>query len=155
MSISSCEYVLCNCIFLSIIMIAIIIIVLIIATVHHKHQKAIHELTKYNINTSALIDDSIPLILENFIMNCFTDYRIISLPLDIGYITEDKMKEMEKEFTDIVVSRLSENMLDKLSLYYNVKNIADIISDKIYIILSNFVIETNSIYNNPNTGNKK
>lgn len=143
------EHVLYVCIMIAFLIIAIILIVIGMIIMHHKHQKAIHELTKYNINVNALIDDSIPLILENFVMNCFTDYRIISLPINIGYINEKKMKQIEQELTNIVVSRLSTNMIDKLSLYYNVKNIADIISDKIYIVVSNFVLDNNSIFNLP------
>lgn len=128
----------------------ILIFAIILATValylNYKHKKTIERLTKYSVNVSAIIDDTVPLLLEKFIDHCFDDYKVMKLiPLNEGYITDEREKSIRNDLVEIVINRISPNMIDKLSLYYNDKNIAAVLSDKIYIVVMNYVVDHNRI----------
>ena len=129
---------------LAIFIVAMIILSIVVIVTNEKHKKKIEEISLYQINTSANIDASIPHILEIIIEESFADYQVKSLvPLNEGFINTDREAEIRKELVNLVSSRISNAALDKLSLYYNIKNIADIMADKIYILIMNYVIEHN------------
>lgn len=129
---------------LAIFIVAMIILSIVVIVTNEKHKKKIEEISLYQINTSANIDASIPHILEIIIEESFADYKVKSLvPLNEGFINTDREAEIRKELVNLVSSRISNAALDKLSLYYNIKNIADIMADKIYILIMNYVIEHN------------
>lgn len=111
---------------------------------NHKHKKHIEDITMYQIHTSAQIDSSIPEILDLIIQESFTDYQVKYLtPANDGYINSEREAEIRKELVAVVTSRISSAAIDKISLFYNIKNIADIIADKIYILVMNYVIDHN------------
>lgn len=139
----------CNLIFLICYLVTLVIITIIVSVsiaLYYKHKKVSEVISRYTINVSAQIDETIPQILEQFIQNCFNDYLIISgeAAKDVSYISEEKEKELRNDLKDIVIERISSDMIDKLSIYYNKANIGLIISDKIYIIITNYVIQTNA-----------
>lgn len=101
----------------------------------------------YQINVTSTIDGSIPEILSLVINECFDDYKIKTLlPLEEGYINSEREAEIRQGLVAMVTSRLSTATLDKLSLYYNIKNIADIIADKIYIVVLNYIVQHNKAF---------
>lgn len=114
---------------------------------NNKHRKKLEEISLYQINVSATIDQSIPEILDLIIQESFTDYQVKYLaPMNEGFITEEREAAIRKDLVQIVSLRISNAALDKLSLFYNIKNIADIIADKIYICVMNYVTEHNSVF---------
>lgn len=114
-----------------------------------KYKEAVLSLSKYQINTSAQIDDAIPGFLSLIIDECFNDYKIKEL---IGsedeYINSERESEIRKGLTSLVTHRISNAALDKLSLFYNISEIAEILADKIYITVMNYVIEHNTKFSN-------
>ena len=102
----------------------------------------------YKINTSAQIDGSIPEILSLVNDECFNDYKVKELlSIENEYINSEKEAEIRRGLTDIVTHRISNATLDKLSLFYNITDIAEILADKIYITVMNFAIAHNNQFN--------
>lgn len=129
---------------ISVVLLAIIGMLIFVIISNWKHRKNMERLTMYQINVTSTIDSSIPEILSMVIRECFEDYQIKSLlPLEEGFINSTREAEIRRGLVEIVTSRLSSATLDKLSLYYNIKNIADIIADKVYITVLNYVIKHN------------
>ena len=90
---------------------------------NHKHRKRLEEITVYQIHTTSKIDQSIPEILDLIIRESFADYQVkYLLSLDEKYINSEREAEIRKGLVEVVTSRLSSATLDKLSLYYNIKN---------------------------------
>lgn len=115
----------------------------------HKNQKAVQEIMKYQIHVNADINSSIPEILDLVITECFNDYRIKFLePIERGFITAEREIEIRSDLVRIVTGRISEATLDKLSLFYNINSIADILADKIYICVMNYVVDHNKDFLN-------
>lgn len=101
------------------------------------------------INKQAVIDDTIPALLDSFIKDCFNDYMmLIVTPKQEAYIGEEREAEIRQDLIAKVVERISPAMMDKLSLYYNIDTIDRVIGDKIYIIVTDFIVNTNSIKDN-------
>lgn len=129
---------------------ALLVLFAITIYLNNKHRKKLEEITQYQINVSAIVDKSIPEILDFIIQGSFMDYRIIYLDaIDEGYINEEKEIQIRDDFVKFVSKRISNAALDKLSLVYNPANIGEIIADKIYIIIMNYVTEHNSAYVQP------
>lgn len=113
---------------------------------NYKFKKRMEEITMYQINISAVIDESIPEVLNTIIDEAFTDYKIKSLlPIEEGYINSEREDEIRKGLINIVTERISSAALDKLSLFYNPQNIGSVIADKIYITVMNYVLEHNAV----------
>ena len=142
----------CNALMV-LIAIAIIImttLAIIVIIINNKHKKRIEEISTYQINVSANIDQSIPEILNIIIDESFTDYKIKTLlPLNEEYINNEREVEIRKGLVNLVTARISSAALDKLSLFYNIENIADILADKIYIVVMNYVMEHNMALEQP------
>lgn len=129
----------------AIFLFVVVVLSIVVIVMNNKYRRDIKEMTLYQINTSAKIDSSIPEILDLIINESFDDYKIKALlPLDEGYINSQREEEIRKVLVLMVSSRISDAALDKLSLFYNIKNIADIIADKIYIKVMSYVIDHNS-----------
>ena len=113
------------------------------------YRKEMLNVSQYTANTQAIIDDSIPLLLNSVIDECFTDYKVLVLePRQEGYISNEREDEIRKDLISKIVERLSPMSLDKLSLRYNINNIDRIIADKVYIVVTNYVVEHNDIKDN-------
>lgn len=117
----------------------------------NRHRKRIEQLTEYSIHTSANIDMSIPEILNLIIQDSFDDYKVKTLlPLQEGYINSTREDQIRQALVEMVSGRISNAALDKLSLFYNIQNIAAIIADKIYITVMQYVIDHNASVTNQN-----
>ena len=111
---------------------------------NHKHFQSSERLTRYQINVSSQIDGSIPQILDLIINDCFDDYKVKFLvPLNLGHINSEEEDNIRRGLAEMVTARISNNTLEKLSVFYNIANIADIIADKIYINVMAYVVEHN------------
>lgn len=114
-----------------------------------KYKEAVLNLSKYQINTSVQIDDTIPGFLALIIDECFNDYKIKELVgSEDEYINSERESEIRKGLTNLVTQRISNAALDKLSLFYNISEIAEILADKIYITVMNYVIDHNTKFSN-------
>lgn len=112
---------------------------------NNKHRKRLEEITVYQIHTSSKIDQSIPEILDLIIRESFADYQVkYLLPLDEKFINSEREAQIRKDLANLVTTRISSAAMDKISLFYNIANIADIIADKIYILVMNYVTDHNT-----------
>ena len=112
---------------------------------NHLKNKRLEKIALYQCNTAATIDSSIPQILELIIQESFTDYKVKYLvPMQEGFLNSDREEEIRKDLVELVVSRMSNAVLDKISLFYNLENMGAILADKIYIIVMNYVIDHNA-----------
>lgn len=142
------------CISLSIFLIGALIIIGLFYRSNKKHQEEIMELGRYSTNVQAVIDKNIPELLNDIIEDCFRDYEIMVLiPKNELYITDEREKEIRSDLVHKVVDRLSPMALDKISLFYNVHRIDEIIADKVYITVMNYVFTHNNVISE--TGEKK
>ena len=136
-----------NCI-LSLFIASAVALAIISIVLSNIHKTKLEELSLYQIHVQTSIDESIPEVLDLVIGESFNDYQLKSLyPLNEGYINSDREAEIRGELIALVSSRISNAALDKISLFYNITNIADVIADKIYIAVMNYVIEHNRPFN--------
>lgn len=139
------------CMSILIVLIAFATLVLCVAIgfllIYDKHQREKEKLERYKIDIGATIDKSIPEILDLIISECFTDYQIkFLLPLQENFITEDREKEIRTALVAIVSDRISKTAMTKISVFYNIENISNIMADKIYICVMDYVVKHNSRY---------
>lgn len=133
---------------LSLFLAAAVVLSIVVVILSNIHKNKLEELSLYQIHVQATIDESIPEVLDLVIRESFNDYQLKSLyPLNEGYINSDREAEIRGELIELVSSRISNAALDKISLFYNITNIADVIADKIYIAVMNYVIEHNRPFN--------
>lgn len=129
---------------------AIICVAVAFVLLTHRHKKKMEDILVYQINANATIDISIVEVLELLISECFKEYRIISLEhLNEGYINSEREAAIRQDLVDTVTMHLSSAMLDKLSLFYNIQNIGEILANKIYIVVMNYVADHNKQFMDP------
>ena len=137
-------------IFFAIVIIVLIglLVVNIIYNIKFKQKEA--ERMIYQAHISAIISKDIIDILNCIIDDCFKDYQVKYLvpKYNNSYISEEAEAEIRRDLVELVTSRISDAAMDKISLFYNKRNIARIIGDKIYIAVTNYVVENNSHYEN-------
>lgn len=133
---------------ISIFLAVFLVLFAIMIIENNKHKKRMESITRYQINSSAMIDASIPGTLDLIINESFLDYQVKFLLAEELYITEERESEIRKDIVLLVTKRISNNALDKLSMFYNISNIADIMADKIYISVMNYVVEHNTNFKN-------
>ena len=128
--------------YVSIAVLSIFMIVIIL--VYNSNKKKINQLREYEINISANIDETIPALLEMIVSECFNEYTVLNVAYkNITYINDELEQEIMKGVGEMVSKRISPALISKFSLYYNLKAISDIISEKIYILVMSYVVETN------------
>lgn len=150
------------CIALSVFLIGLLVMFFLFWRSNRRHQKEILELGRYSTNVQAIIDKNIPNLLSDIIEDCFRDYDIMILtPKNELYITDEREKEIRADLVQKVVNRISPMALDKLSLFYNVHKIDEIIADKVYITVMDYVVRHNALIeaeatrNTPNSSETK
>ena len=131
---------------LAIFLIGSLVVIILFYRSNRKHQAQLMELGRYSTNVQAVIDKNIPELLNDIIDDCFRDYEIMVLiPKNELYITDEREKEIRSDLVQKVVDRLSPMALDKISLFYNVHRIDEIIADKVYITVMNYVFTHNNV----------
>lgn len=133
---------------LSLFLASVVALSIAVVILNNIHKNKIEEITLYQIHVQSQIDETVPEVLDLIIRESFNDYQLKSLyPLNEGYINSERETEIRGELIALVSSRISNAALDKVSLFYNVTNIADVLADKIYIAVMNYVIEHNRPFN--------
>lgn len=87
-------------------------------------------------------------ILDEIINEIFSMYVVINYEyIENLYIKEEEQKTMIKDIAEEVISKLSPDLVERISLVYNKEKIPEIISQKIYMMVTDYVISKNSIKN--------
>ena len=120
---------------------------------YHKHKKILEDLTKYEIDVGATIDEEIPKILELFVQSVFVDYQAKNL-VQQEYIRADMEQQIIKEVATLCGERISPAMVNKLSLFWNPEVIASVIADKVYLTVVAYVAQNNAVRNEEEATNK-
>lgn len=140
---------------LAIFLIGVLIVVFLFYRNNRRHQEHLLELGRYSTNVQAIIDKNIPNLLDEIIEDCFRDYEIMVLiPRNEMYITDEREKEIRNDLVQKVVDRISPMALDKISLFYNVHKIDEIIADKVYITVMNYVVSHNDLIGRDQANNE-
>lgn len=106
-------------------------------------QKNIIENSRYEINTR-LTEYKAADLLNSFIEDCFIDYQLmILIPKREMYISDEREQEILSDLAAKVAERISPNLIERLSQFYNPNSIDKIIADKISIAVSNYIINNN------------
>lgn len=115
----------------------------------HEDNQRLMDISEYEINTRGIADvTSIPAILEAFISECFDDYKVmVLLPRQESYITEKREKEIRDELVAKVTRRMSSAFKDKMYLYYGKSRFDEVLADKIYITVVDYVYRSNTSTN--------
>ena len=91
--------------------------------------------SKHNIGT----------FLNDFITDCLQDYVLYNIVPDsnLDYINKDKEDEIRKGITDMVMTRLSDPIIKKITMCYSIDHFNVIIAEKIFVIVSIYVADFN------------
>ena len=138
-------------IILSIDLLALFAVVVAIYAIrtNSKDKQRLIEASTSTVNKQAVIDETIPRILDLIITECFEDYKLLVLiPKNEFHINDKREAEIRRDLAEKVETRLSPVAVDKLALYYNINNLDKIIGEKIYISVMSYVIEVNSLKDN-------
>lgn len=101
-------------------------------------------LKEYEINVSTTIDDNTFGLLDKLISDCFLEYVVLNVEYkEVQYIDSELEKEITKAVSYMVIERLSPTLITKISLVYNVNNITDLVSKRVYLQVVNYSIEKN------------
>lgn len=123
--------------------IIIMILLLSIISLVINFKKKIKE-DRMKLDQSKSLDEVITL-LDGFITSEFDNYKIMNLEhKDFEYINRQFENEIINDVMNIVMSRLSVNILYTLSLYYDKTAINDIIAEKVYFIVTIYVYNINT-----------
>ena len=92
-----------------------------------------------------MYDPEIPQILDKIIAEAFDEYFLYNkgFEKDKEYINGDEEKQILNTMINSVSSRLSESTLAKLEAYYNKDMVPNIISSKIYMLITAYVAQNN------------
>lgn len=98
-----------------------------------------------NTNKLNYYDTNIPQILDSIISDALDEYIIYNkgFEKDKKYINAEEEKEILSTMINLVSNRISDVMMLKLEAYYNKDSITDIISSKIYMIVTVYVANNN------------
>lgn len=97
-------------------------------------------------NATLKYEDDIK-ILDDIIDDEFTQYQIMHLAHQPDlYINPDMQKKIISEILGSVLLKISDDLLDRLSLYYKKEYLGDIIFNKIKLVVINYTIEVNGNY---------
>lgn len=103
-----------------------------------------NKILRYNIILNVKISEEDIKILDIIINNSFEEYLILNeIYKDVDYITSEHENKICKELTNIVGKRISESLFERLSLYYNKKELPYIISNRIYLVVMNYTMSHN------------
>ena len=102
-------------------------------------------ISEFDITSHLTIDSTLSDKLDAFIESNLHEYIILNFPptKDNEYISPEKEEEIRKGLAAFISSRISEIFMQQLSTYYNSESLNEVIATKIYIAVTNFVINNN------------
>ena len=112
-------------------------------------KKEINNINAYNIHVTTPHDDEAVKILDKLIEDTMTDYLLLNRVFkEKNFINSSEEQKIVHEVTDLVSSRISPIILDKLNFIYNEDAIYEVIGKKTYIRVMSYVMDNNRVINN-------
>lgn len=82
-------------------------------------------------------------ILDTIIEDSLNNYMIMNGLLLKDYINEEQENAINKDICNIVASTISGILATKLSMFYDINSLSDIISRKVFVLTTSLTIEKN------------
>ena len=113
--------------------------------IYNRNNREKNRIQEFNITANLSIDHTIGEKLDKFISDGLTEYLILNINLLEGnqYINEEMENTIREGFTTFISDRISPIFMQQLSMYYNIDNIHQVIGNKIYIAVTNYVASMN------------
>ena len=112
-------------------------------------KKEANNINAYNIHVTTPHDDEAVKILDKLIEDTMTDYLLLNRVFkEKNFINSSEEQKIVHEVTDLVSSRISPIILDKLNFRYNEDAIYEVIGKKTYIRVMSYVMDNNRVINN-------
>ena len=112
-------------------------------------KKESNNINAYNIHVTTPHDDEAVKILDKLIEDTMTDYLLLNRVFkEKNFINSSEEQKIIHEVTDLVSSRISPIILDKLNFIYNEDAIYEVIGKKTYIRVMSYVMDNNRVINN-------
>ena len=112
-------------------------------------KKEINNINAYEIRVTTPHDDEAVKILDKLIEDAVTDYILLNRAFkEKSFINSAEEQKIVHEITDLVSSRISPIVLDKLNFMYNEDAIYEVIGKKTYIRVMSYVLDNNKINTN-------
>lgn len=119
-------------------------IIILIKTMNNKISNDIN-ICNSKMNATSL--EECNQMIDGFISREFDNYCAKNLNFRSLDVISDKQQDMiRRDLLKLVQERMSTNILYKMSLFYEVDKIPDIIAEKVYLLVTAYVI---TIYNTP------
>lgn len=134
-------------------LIKVILIILTIAglgsfflILYNRNSKEKNRIQEFSTTANLPIDHTIGEKLDKFISDNLTEYLVLNIHImeNNQYINEELETEIRNGFTTYLSDRISPIFMQQLSLYYNIDNIHQVIGNKIYIAITNYVAAMNA-----------
>lgn len=133
------------CILFFIVMLLLTAIVAIFDSMHNK--KLLYQLSRKQTISNIQIDESIPHLLELFVNETFVDHlSIVYGPArrPDAYITDEMEIKLRTEMVQKITDRMSDMLFEKLCEYYSLERMGMVLGDKVYNLITNYVIDSNA-----------
>ena len=101
----------------------------------------------YNISNKCLKDDRAFHYIENLVINSDSLRKLNSIAL----VCDSIYYELLKENSIYNIKKRTPNLIERLSLYYNINSIDKVIADKISIAVTSYIINRNAPIDVPTT----
>ena len=112
-------------------------------------KKEANNINAYNIHVTTPHDDEAVKILDKLIEDTMTDYLLLNRVFkEKSFINSSEEQKIIHEVTNLVSSRISPIILDKLNFIYNEDAIYEVIGKKTYIRVMSYVMDNNRVINN-------
>lgn len=102
------------------------------------------KLEKYKISVELDLSRENKNVLDEIIAECFREYILLNVEFKKCTITAEMEQDITKAVCATVVDTISETMLNKIGLFYNVNNLNSIIANKVYLLTMDYSISKNS-----------
>lgn len=136
-----------------ILMIIGLLIVLVLAgfgtlflILYNRNNREKNRIQEFTTTANLTIDHTIGEKLDKYISDNLTEYLVLNIHIleNNQYINEELETEIREGFTTYISERLSPIFMQQLSMYYNIDNIHQVIGNKIYIAITNYVAAMNA-----------
>jgi len=81
--------------------------------------------------------------LDSLISECIQEYSLMNGIAGLTFINDKEETKIRTEVTNMVVAKMSDQLVSKLIAQYNENVIHEIVATRVYIIVMNLVIEIN------------
>lgn len=109
-------------------------------------EKEKNNIRAFEVNVTTPNDNEALDALNKLIDDSLSDWIILNRGYkENEYINSEEEKNITKAIGELVNSRVSPILLDKLSFYYSTESLPEVIATKVYIKVLNYVITINRL----------